>query len=142
MELLEIVDRRASGAFLWPFLVELDHSRATVKSLVHRPIVPLVRDDGMFGDVMVGRCPSAHVCVRSASVSLDHARFRPFPDGTWQVIDQHSTNGTFVNGVRLEPGVPHRLVEGNIVRFGAKKFAFGATRFQALMRRLLSKKTA
>jgi len=139
MQLKEILDGRGRP-ILWPFLVELEHSRSCIRDLVKRPIVPVARRDGMYGDVIVGRSDRAHVRIDSASVSQDHAVFRPFPDGSWQVIDRESTNGTFVNGVRIAPGVPTRLREGCVLRFGAKKFAFGSARLQALLARLVADK--
>src|SRR2546430_8236015 len=45
--------------------------------------------------------------------SARHARFEPRHDGVW-VQDLGSTNGTYVNGTRLDR--PHRLAPGQIVR--------------------------
>lgn len=142
MQLLEILDpSRGRPTTVWPFLVELQRghgsARQHVSDLVQQPIVPLLRRDGMFGEVIVGRSPEAHVRVRSASISLAHAVFRPFPDGTWQILDRSSTNGTFVNGVRLVPGVAITLSEGDVIRLGSKKYAFGARRLQRLLRDLM-----
>jgi FHA domain len=47
--------------------------------------------------------------------SARHARFEPRQDGVW-VQDLGSTNGTYLNGARLEH--PRRLTEGDIVRVG------------------------
>jgi len=47
--------------------------------------------------------------------SARHARFEPRQDGVW-VQDLGSTNGTFLNGMRLER--PRRLTAGDIVRVG------------------------
>jgi hypothetical protein len=47
--------------------------------------------------------------------SARHARFEPRQDGVW-VQDLGSTNGTFLNGARLES--PRRLTRGDIVRVG------------------------
>jgi pSer/pThr/pTyr-binding forkhead associated (FHA) protein len=49
-------------------------------------------------------------------VSARHARFEPRQDGVW-IQDIGSTNGTFLNGVRLEQ--PRRLTPGDVVRVGA-----------------------
>jgi hypothetical protein len=48
-------------------------------------------------------------------VSARHVRFEPRQDGVW-VQDLGSTNGTFLNGTRLEQ--PSRLQPGDIVRVG------------------------
>jgi FHA domain len=47
--------------------------------------------------------------------SATHARVEPRPDGVW-VQDRGSTNGTFLNGARLER--PRRLSPGDVVRVG------------------------
>jgi pSer/pThr/pTyr-binding forkhead associated (FHA) protein len=47
--------------------------------------------------------------------SARHARVEPRPDGVW-VVDAGSTNGTFVNGVRLDG--EKRLAPGDVVRVG------------------------
>jgi hypothetical protein len=47
--------------------------------------------------------------------SARHARFEPRRDGVW-VQDRGSTNGTFVNGTRIER--PRRLTPGDVVRVG------------------------
>ena len=50
-----------------------------------------------------------------------HALFDPRRDGVW-VEDLGSTNGTFVNGVRLTS--PRRLAPGDIVRVGETDFRY------------------
>ena len=53
--------------------------------------------------------------------SAEHARFEPRRDGVW-LTDVGSTNGTFVNGVRLEQ--PRKLVRGDRIRIGATDLRF------------------
>ena len=53
--------------------------------------------------------------------SARHARFEPRRDGVW-VEDVGSTNGTYVNGVRLESA--KRLKPGDVVRIGETDFRF------------------
>jgi pSer/pThr/pTyr-binding forkhead associated (FHA) protein len=48
-------------------------------------------------------------------VSARHARFEPRQDGVW-IQDLGSTNGTYLNGARLEQ--PRRLTPGDVVRVG------------------------
>ena len=50
--------------------------------------------------------------------STRHARFEPRRDGVW-VEDIGSTNGTFVNGIRLTR--ERRLVPGDVVRIGGRR---------------------
>ena len=48
--------------------------------------------------------------------STRHARIEPRADGVW-LEDVGSTNGTFVNGIKLTQ--PRKLVPGDLVRIGA-----------------------
>ena len=53
--------------------------------------------------------------------SARHVRIEPRRDGVW-VHDLGSTNGTFVNGVRLDR--PRKLVDGDLVRIGETELRF------------------
>jgi FHA domain len=53
--------------------------------------------------------------------SAEHARFEPRRDGVW-LTDVGSTNGTFVNGTRLER--PRRLTPGDVIRIGNTDLRF------------------
>ena len=53
--------------------------------------------------------------------SARHARFEPRRDGVW-VQDLGSTNGTYLNGARLER--PRRLSDGDVVRIGDTDLRF------------------
>jgi FHA domain len=53
--------------------------------------------------------------------SSHHARFEPRRDGVY-VEDIGSTNGTFVNGIRLTSG--RKLVPGDVVRIGETDLRF------------------
>jgi serine/threonine protein kinase len=59
----------------------------------------------------------------SAGVSRQHARFLHRSDG-WFLEDLQSTNGTYVNEVRLLPQRPVRVRSGDLVRFGQMTLVF------------------
>jgi hypothetical protein len=59
--------------------------------------------------------------VRDEFSSGRHARFEPRRDGVW-VEDIGSTNGTFVNGVRLT--APKKLSPGDVIRIGETDLRF------------------
>jgi FHA domain len=64
----------------------------------------------------VGRGRQNDIAIASDEyASARHARFEPRQDGVW-VQDLGSTNGTYLNGARLEH--PRRLTQGDIVRIG------------------------
>lgn len=54
------------------------------------------------------------------NVSRAHAQAES-RDGVLTIVDLSSTNGTFVDGRRLEPGQPATLTEGSEVRLGADR---------------------
>jgi hypothetical protein len=55
--------------------------------------------------------------------SAQHARVEPRRDGVW-IEDVGSTNGTYVNGVRLSK--PRKLAAGDLVRVGETDLRFDA----------------
>lgn len=63
-----------------------------------------------------GRLASLEIVLDDSSVSRRHAEVR-FADGGWFVRDLESTNGTYVNGVRIGPG-EQPLRPRDIVQFG------------------------
>jgi predicted component of type VI protein secretion system len=48
------------------------------------------------------------------TVSRRHARVT-YSDGAWKIEDLGSTNGTWVNGQRIERGKPHAIKKGDVV---------------------------
>ena len=56
-------------------------------------------------------------------VSRHHARMSHGPDG-WMLEDMDSTNGTFLNGKHLLPGIRVRVRSGDVIRFGMLTLVF------------------
>ena len=57
-------------------------------------------------------------------VSRTHARFFGDDAGAWRVTDLTSRWGTFVNGVKLSPGEPVAIGEGDLIRISPWTFRF------------------
>jgi len=89
-----------------PQLVSLDYPGRTVG---------LVREI-----VTVGRTRSNDICLPSTGVSRDHARLL-VAHGIVTLVDASSTNGCFVNDVRV---TRQRLRDGDLVRIGDRSFRF------------------
>jgi pSer/pThr/pTyr-binding forkhead associated (FHA) protein len=53
--------------------------------------------------------------------SVHHARIEPRRDGVW-LTDLESTNGTFVNGIKLTK--PQKLTSGDVIRVGETDLRF------------------
>jgi hypothetical protein len=70
--------------------------------------------------VTIGRDPAGSLVLADASASWAHARVE-LRDGTWWVLDLNSSNGTWVNGVR----VPwHPLAPGDTIAIGGTVVQF------------------
>jgi len=68
------------------------------------------------GDVRtVGRATGADFIVDAPLVSRVHCRLTALPDGGLEVVDLESTNGTFINGERIQTG---RLASGDRLGVG------------------------
>lgn len=63
----------------------------------------------------IGRATGADFIVDAALVSRVHCRVTALADGVLEVRDLESTNGTFVNGSRIESA---RLAPGDRVQVG------------------------
>ena len=62
----------------------------------------------------VGRAPGSHFVLDAPLVSRVHCRLTASADGL-EVEDLGSTNGTFVNGARVERGP---VADGDVLRLG------------------------
>jgi hypothetical protein len=70
----------------------------------------------------IGRAAQNDVSLeRDEFASARHLRIDPRRDGVW-IQDLGSTNGTYVNGIRLDG--PRRLSPGDIVRVGETELRF------------------
>ena len=63
----------------------------------------------------IGRATGADFIVDAALVSRVHCRLSAMPNGELEVRDLDSTNGTYVNGARVETA---RLASGDKLRVG------------------------
>jgi len=71
--------------------------------------------------VPVGPVPDNDLCFDNDSVSGHHAEIYHLPDGTFQICDLDSTNGTWVNGRRIRSQV---LNHGDVVELGEVRLHF------------------
>ncbi len=79
-------------------------------------------DFPLAGDhVRLGRNAANDIVIDNSWISSFHAEFRLSPDGMTEVRDLHSSNGTSVNGRRIESA---RLSPGDTVVFGQLEATF------------------
>jgi hypothetical protein len=73
--------------------------------------------------VSIGRRPESNIVLADPNVSRSHAEIRPHGDG-FLLIDLGSTNGTKVNGTRINQ---HILQDGDELSFGNTQIRFEAS---------------
>lgn len=82
-------------------------------------ILPVVKSErNPYRDrVSIGRASICDMVLAAPAVSKLHAHFLMEPGGGWSVRDARSTNGTFVNGQRLQEEVRVPIRPGDRLRF-------------------------
>jgi adenylate cyclase len=69
--------------------------------------------------LVVGRRESCDICLLFPNISGRHCEFK-FADGIWTLTDLNSTNGTKVNGARVQQS--RALRPGDEVSIGKRKY--------------------
>lgn len=67
------------------------------------PTAPSAPAPARAGTWLIGRDPTAAICIDDPLVSRAHAELRPTGDG-FDVVDLHSSNGTWINSRRIAHG--------------------------------------
>lgn len=101
-----------------------DEKAATISPAVLRIAFPTGNVEVPAGtSLLLGRDPEASLVAAAfagfENVSRRHATVTVDDAGRATIKDEHSTNGTFVNGDRVLPGTAVRLADGDLVRLGA-----------------------
>lgn len=101
-------------------------SKISLSILETGEVVPLVfREETTLGRVSDGQpiIPDLDLSPFSAyeaGVSRLHASIRQ-QEGQVVIVDLGSANGTRVNGIKIEPNVPHTLLHGDVLTLGKLK---------------------
>ena len=101
-----------------------DQGSASISAAVLRLAFPTGNVEVPAGtSLLLGRDPAESLVAAAFSqfenVSRRHATVTVDDSGHATIRDEHSTNGTYVNGDRVLPGTTVRLADGDTVRFGA-----------------------
>jgi NADPH-dependent 2,4-dienoyl-CoA reductase/sulfur reductase-like enzyme/pSer/pThr/pTyr-binding forkhead associated (FHA) protein len=102
--------------------VALKASSPTEAALIHEPdrVTGLKLAEVLLSQtkvIAVGRQPGVPLLIDQGSVSRRHAEIS-YANGQYILHDLGSTNGTFVNDVRIEPNSPYMLKPNDLLRFG------------------------
>jgi hypothetical protein len=111
-----------------PRTMALDVGAGSASGIVVGWLIPLDGPQGgqlleLRGRAIVGTANDCDVVVRDQSVSGRHAEFG-MQGGTFRVSDLGSTNGTFVNGKRVQNA---ELSDGDTLKLGSTEFRFKST---------------
>lgn len=79
------------------------------------PVVYKVNHD----EILIGSAPTNSIVVKEQTLSKKHVKIVK-DEGSWFVIDQGSTNGTFVDEEQLIPGKRTKLNSDSVVSLGDK----------------------
>jgi pSer/pThr/pTyr-binding forkhead associated (FHA) protein len=75
------------------------------------------------GENTIGRRPANNIAILDPFTSGSHAIITA-EEGNFVLTDVGSTNGTFVNGERINPSEPRQLSDGDELTFGQAAFRF------------------
>ncbi len=82
----------------------------------------------------IGRSRQNRLVFTHSQISSKHAEIQPLGLGRYQVVDVGSSNGTSVNGRRLNKGTPYPLNDGDVLLLGGSggiELTFAAPMVQA-----------
>ena len=77
----------------------------------------------------IGRNAGADIVIADPYLSSVHVQFLNDGDGEWSILDNNSTNGTFVNGDRVVKE-PCALKTGDLIKIGRLNFLFVEPSFE------------
>jgi pSer/pThr/pTyr-binding forkhead associated (FHA) protein len=75
-------------------------------------------------EIVIGRAPTSDILLsKDKLTSRRHANVR-YENGKYLLSDEHSANGTFVNGEQIEDAAPYVLRDGDHVGIGEHELVF------------------
>lgn len=78
----------------------------------------------VLSDMTIGRSRECDIFLEDLAVSRQHAVIKEYTHHKYEIIDNNSATGTFVNG---RPIKRHVLQEGDVVQVGNSRFTFRLT---------------
>lgn len=105
-----------------PATADGDDEATQVRTSGHRLVrvhggVKVGAEFPIAGFITVGRGSACTITLSDQEMSTRHAEFSADGRGAY-VTDSASTNGTFVNDVKITPDMPTSLKDGDLIRMG------------------------
>jgi hypothetical protein len=109
------------------FQTRIAQAASDMKMRWTEPVAAISKRPGNpFPDrISVGRATNCDVVIRLPYVSKLHAHFLVQEDGSLKLVDAGSSQGTAVNGRKLEAGVAQTVKRGDTIRFGYQEVELG-----------------
>ena len=88
-------------------------------------VVGLIKSEGSsnpFNMISIGRTSTADITIMEVHVSKTHCYFKESPGEKWFITDPGSSNGTYVNGKRLNFNQAQKIEDGNQIVVGQEVF--------------------
>lgn len=80
-----------------------------------------MRSIELMSEISIGRSRTCNIFLEDLAVSRLHATVHELPGGEYELLDNHSATGTFING---RPTLRCVLHEGDSVQIGSNTFVF------------------
>lgn len=80
-----------------------------------------VRSFDLLPEMTIGRSRECSIFLEDLAVSRLHATIHQLPNGSFEITDNNSATGTFVNG---QPIHHHYLTEGDFIQIGSNHLTF------------------
>jgi ABC-type multidrug transport system ATPase subunit len=127
-DILRIGDSQGNSVSLTFRVLEPEiPEEATVPTPTPSAVAMGVTSLGIQRALLIGRDPQVAIHIPAPTVSWHHAYLEPVPKGH-VLSDLNSTNGTFVNGKRIQR--PYFLQEGDVVQIGPHRLVYAAGELQ------------
>ena len=79
------------------------------------------RSGSLVTDIFVGRAPTNDIVLANPSVSKSHLRFISIPQTKhYQLVDMFSSNGTYLNGKKINPFEKRQVEDHDEISFGTE----------------------
>ncbi|GIW21214.1 MAG: hypothetical protein KatS3mg068_0221 [Candidatus Sericytochromatia bacterium] len=101
--------------------IEEDYNKSVKISLIF-PVIKRNKNP-FLKKITIGRSSLQDISIQDMTVSKFHAYFYN-DENKYYLVDNNSTNGTFVNNVRIEPDKSILINDKDIMMFSTLKFIF------------------
>lgn len=111
-------------------LNELVKSESQAQNNEVLDIIPIIKTNKSTNTekIIIGRTNEQDIFIDNLLVSKVHAYIQIIHHNKFVIIDNNSTNGTLLNGVKLEPNIPSLIKDQDKISFGGVKYTFFSSR--------------